>query len=177
MLLVYLELDVDRFTEYDAHYFPEREIPFTRLSEPKNYSVRGTPPDRTVLCAEIPCSAADDVWTLSDDDLGQLVAAGLAKAGIPLRTRPVEVAVKRLENAYPIYDLDSETRFAVLDRWIGGVPGVLTFGRLGLFAHDNTHHALHMGYAAADCLRADGSFDEEGWGRRRQEFAAHVVED
>jgi protoporphyrinogen oxidase len=177
MVLVYLVLPEEQFTEYDAHYFPEREIPFTRLSEPKNYSVRGTPPGRTVLCAEIPCAREDEVWTLSDQALGERVAAGLAAAGLPLRTKPVEVAVKRLENAYPIYDLDSEARFAVIDRWVSGVPGVLTFGRLGLFAHDNTHHALNMGYAAADCLRADGSFDEEEWLGRRKEFLAHVVED
>jgi protoporphyrinogen oxidase len=177
MVLVYLVLPEEQFTEYDAHYFPEREIPFTRLSEPKNYSVRGTPPGRTVLCAEIPCSREDEVWALSDQALGERVAAGLAAAGLPLRTKPVEVAVRRLENAYPVYDLDSEARFAVIDRWISGVAGVLTFGRLGLFAHDNTHHALHMGYAAADCLRADGSFDEEAWRGRRKEFVAHVVED
>jgi protoporphyrinogen oxidase len=177
MVLVYLVLPEAQFTEYDAHYFPEREIPFTRLSEPKNYSVRGTPPDRTVLCAEIPCSGEDEVWRLSNEDLARRVEAGLATAGLPLRTKPVEVAAKRLENAYPIYDLDSEACFAIIDRWLAGVPGVLTFGRLGLFAHDNTHHALHMGYAAAECLRADGSFDGESWEERRTAFLAHVVED
>ena len=35
MLLVYLVLETDRFTEFDAHYFPSG-VPFTRLSEPKN---------------------------------------------------------------------------------------------------------------------------------------------
>jgi protoporphyrinogen oxidase len=177
MVLVYLVLPEKRFTEYDAHYFPEREIPFTRLSEPKNYAVRGTPADRTVLCAEIPCSVEDDVWRMTEGELGQHVAAGIEAAGLTLRTRPVEVAVRRLENAYPIYDLDSEARFEVLDRWIAGVPRVLTFGRLGLFAHDNTHHALHMGYAAAASLRADGSFDDGLWQEHRREFASHVVED
>ena len=56
MVLVYLTLDTDQFTEFDAHYFPEREIRITRLSEPKNYSLTERP-GRTVLCAELPCSA------------------------------------------------------------------------------------------------------------------------
>jgi hypothetical protein len=94
-----------------------------------------------------------------------------------MRTRPIEVVVKRLENAYPIYDLDSEATFAVLDGWVAGVPRALTFGRLGLFAHDNTHHALRMGYAAAASLRADGSFDDGVWQGHRREFSSHVVED
>ena len=37
MILIYLVLEQDRFSEYDAHYFPEPEIPISRLSEPKNY--------------------------------------------------------------------------------------------------------------------------------------------
>ena len=38
MILIYLVLDQDRFSEYDAHYFPGADIPISRLSEPKNYS-------------------------------------------------------------------------------------------------------------------------------------------
>lgn len=37
MILVYLALPVDRYTHFDAHYFPEEDIPMTRVSEPKNY--------------------------------------------------------------------------------------------------------------------------------------------
>jgi len=57
MILIYLLLGQDQFSEYDAHYFPERAIRITRLSEPKNYSLTNTP-GRTVLCAELPCIAA-----------------------------------------------------------------------------------------------------------------------
>ncbi len=39
MILVYLVLEQDRFTEYDAHYFPEPHIRISRLSEPKNYGL------------------------------------------------------------------------------------------------------------------------------------------
>ena len=47
----------------------------------------------------------------------------------------------------------------------------------GLFAHDNTHHALAMAWAAADAIRADGLVDEPHWARARADFATHVVED
>ena len=55
MILVYLVLETDRFSEYDAHYFPGREVAITRLSEPKNYGLKGKA-GMTVLCAEIPCA-------------------------------------------------------------------------------------------------------------------------
>jgi hypothetical protein len=54
---------------------------------------------------------------------------------------------------------------------------VTTFGRLGLFAHDNTHHAVAMAYDAVDALRGDGALDRAAWARARERFAAHVVED
>ena len=64
-----------------------------------------------------------------------------------------------------------------MDQWVGQLDGLLTLGRQGLFAHDNTHHTLATAYAAADCLRPDGTFDRTGWAVHRREFETHVVED
>jgi protoporphyrinogen oxidase len=176
MLLVYLELDVDRFTEYDAHYFPDGQIAITRLSEPKNYSDLRTPAGRTTLCGELPCAPDDARWRMSDRELGELVAADLARAGLPLSRPPVTVRVKRLRHAYPVYRNGYEVPFGVLDAWAESLPELLTLGRQGLFAHDNTHHALYMAYAAAECFKG-GQWDAEAWRRYREVFATHVVED
>jgi protoporphyrinogen oxidase len=176
MLLVYLVVPRDRFTEYDAHYFPGADIRITRLSEPKNYAARREPEGTTVLCAELPASSADPWWSADDDALGRLVADDLARAGVPLPAPPAAVHVRRLPQAYPIYTIGYEGPFGVLDRWADGMPGLLSYGRQGLFAHDNTHHALAMAYAAVDCLGPDG-FDRERWAGYRQVFETHVVED
>ena len=64
-----------------------------------------------------------------------------------------------------------------MNRWIEGLDGLLHYGRQALFAHDNTHHALYMAYAAVDCLAADGTFDEQRWQTFRRVFETHVVED
>ncbi len=57
------------------------------------------------------------------------------------------------------------------------MAGILTFGRQGLFAHDNTHHALFMARCAVRCLGSDGGFQREKWENFREIFASHVVED
>jgi protoporphyrinogen oxidase len=176
MALVYLELPVDRFTEYDAHYFPGADVSITRLSEPKNYSAAIEPAGRTVLCAELPCSPDDAHWNASDEELGRLVARDLEQAGVPLPAAPTGVHVRRLRHAYPIYTRGFAAPFAELDEWAASLPRLLSFGRQGLFAHDNTHHALAMAYAAVDCLGPDG-FDAAKWGRYRVEFEKHVVVD
>ena len=176
MLLVYLALPVEQFTEFDAHYFPSGDLRITRLSEPKNYGDLRETPERTVLCAELPAGPADPWWTMDDSQLGALVAEDLARAGVPLPVAPTEVLVRRLPQAYPIYATGYEAPFATLDAWADSLPRLLSYGRQGLFAHDNTHHALAMAYAAADCLGPEG-FDATRWAAHRRVFETHVVED
>jgi len=177
MLLVYLVLEQDRFTEYDAHYFPGAELKITRLSEPKNYAAQDTPEGSTVLCAELPCSREEPVFGLSDEALAALVCRDLERAGLPVRARIRQVAVRRLAQAYPLYPEGWERHFQALDSWLRSLPGLLSFGRQGLYAHDNTHHALYMAKAAARCLADDGRFDHAAWEHERRIFETHVVED
>jgi protoporphyrinogen oxidase len=176
MILVYLRLPVDRFTEFDAHYFPSEDVSITRLSEPKNYAALSEPAGRTTICAELPCSTEDAAWKMSDEELGATVAADLDRAGVPLPVDPEAVLIRRLTHAYPIYLRGYERHFERLDAWVDGLPRLLSFGRQGLFAHDNTHHALAMAYGAVDCLDS-GVFDDVRWARYRTEFESHVVED
>ncbi|HEV3495893.1 MAG TPA: FAD-dependent oxidoreductase, partial [Actinomycetes bacterium] len=85
--------------------------------------------------------------------------------------------VRRLPQAYPIYRAGFEQGFEAVDAWVSRQPRLITFGRQGLFVHDNTHHALAMAWAAADALAADGAFDHAAWAAARESFTSHVVED
>lgn len=177
MILIYLDLPFEQFTPFDAHYFPSEDVRITRLSEPKNYAVRTEPKGRTMLCAELPCDVGDATWNLSDEALGELMCADLERSGLPLPASPVAVHAERLPQAYPVYRTGYEHPFGKLDAWLSDVPRLLTYGRQGLFAHDNTHHALYMAYCAAACLATDGTFDDARWAQFREEFSRHVVED
>jgi protoporphyrinogen oxidase len=176
LILTYLVLETEQFSEFDAHYFPEAGIAISRLSEPKNYGLAPLP-GRTVLCAELPCSPQDAVWKASDQELAGVVLDSLARAGQPVRVPVRRVAVRRLPQAYPVYARDYRQHFQCLDRWVNGVEGLLTFGRQGLFVHDNAHHTLAMAYALGECVGADGRFDRGRWGEHRRQFETFVVED
>lgn len=176
MLLIYLVLEQDQFTEYDAHYFPGTDVLITRLSEPKNYSLLG-PKGSTVLCAELPCSQQDAVWSATPAALGALAIAALETAGLPVKSRLRHVEVRKLPQAYPIYTRDYACNLHVLDEWASGLEGIVSFGRQGLFAHDNTHHALAMAYALDESIGSDGALDGAQWAAHRQRFEKHVVED
>ena len=177
LTLVYVVLEQPRYTEFDAHYFPGLDVPFSRVSEPKNYrdGAGSDPPDCTVLCAEVPCSPGDEIWRAGADELGDLVCSRLAALGLP-HAAPVAAEVRRVPNAYPVYRVGFEQDFALLDEWASSLGRVATLGRQGLFAHDNTHHALAMGRTAADAVR-DGQLDTSSWSAAREVFRSHVVED
>lgn len=177
MTLVYVVHAGGRWTPFDAHYLPGPHTPVTRVSEPANYrDSPADPADRTVLCAEIPCDVGDPVWTAGDGELTELVCDALAGAGLP-RPTVAEVHVRRLPHVYPIYETGYDARLSELDTWASGLARVTTFGRLGMFAHDNTHHAMAMAWDAVDALGRDLRRDEARWAAARRRFAEHVVED
>ena len=177
MVLVYLVHTGGRWTGHDAHYLPGPQTRVTRLSEPANYRAsRDDPADRSVLCAEIPCAVGDPVWTSTPDDLAELVRDGLRASGLPA-VRLGGVEVRRLPHVYPVYEIGYADRLRPLDEWVDGLDRVTTFGRLGLFAHDNSHHAMAEALDAVAALRPDGSRDPGLWAAARARFAAHVVED
>ena len=68
-------------------------------------------------------------------------------------------------------------KFENLFDWSTSQNRMTVFGRQGLFAPDNLHHALSMGHAAANALESDGSFDHNSWESSLTEFQTHVVED
>jgi protoporphyrinogen oxidase len=177
MILIYLILEQNQFSPVDAYYFPESLIPISRMSEPKNFTGTAEPRGRTVLCAELPADPGQPEWAMSDQELGQRLTGWLEQARLPVAARIRAVATRRLSHAYPVYTRDYESRQASLDAWLGGIDGLLTFGRQGLFAHDNTHHALATAYAAVDCLASNGTLDRTRWAECRRKFESHVVED
>jgi protoporphyrinogen oxidase len=176
LVLVYVVLAQSRWTPYDAHYFPEPEVPMARVSEPKNYRTStDDPTDVTVLCAEVPCDLDGDVWRAAPEELGAAVVDALRRSDLPTAD-PVHVEVRRVPRAYPVYRVGFDDAFGVVDRWATSVDGLLTFGRQGLFAHDNAHHALAMAWAAADAF-SGGTIDAQAWSDARDGFRLHVVED
>lgn len=172
MVLVFLVHEGGRWTPHDCHHLPGDDTPVLRISEPANY--RDNPDDptgHTVLCAELPCSVGDAIWTADDAELADLVVDAAARADLP-PLRVGQVQVHRSAMYYPTYTLGYDRDLTGLDTWLRGIPSVTSFGRFGLFFHDNTHHALMLARAAVDSLRPDGGFDHLAWERGRERVEA-----
>lgn len=176
MVFCILEVKTSQYTPFDAHYFPGSDTCFSRLSEPKNYSLAENPADRTGLCFEIPCTEDDEVWKLDSDSVLDLVLADLGKTDLP-EPEVTGFTVIRKKNVYPVYDHAYAGRINAIDEYLGGTNGMISLGRQGLFVHDNTHHTIEMGIAAADCLSSDLQWNRQRWAEYRQQFDSHVVVD
>jgi len=175
MVLVYLTVRTPQWTRYDAHYFPGADVRFTRISEPKNYREGPDPEDCTVLCVEIPADVGDGTWSADDSILidqtrDQIVGLGLPDPGN-------DGHIHRIPHAYPVYQVGSEVAFDTVASWLDEQEGLVSYGRQGLFAHDNTHHAMAMARDAVACVSDDVEFDRSGWDEARERFTRHVVED
>ncbi|MDZ7675567.1 MAG: FAD-dependent oxidoreductase [Acidimicrobiales bacterium] len=176
VVLVYLTLDRRPYTEFDAHLLPDRTVLPTRVSEPANYrDSAADPPDRTVLCAEVPCWVDDAVWGASDEELGRRVADDLVRSGLP-DPRATAVETIRMPSVHPVMTGASLAALDRAERALQSSGRVTVLGRQGLFTPDTTHHVLQMGFAAARCVGADGGFDHDAWRRARDDFRAFVVE-
>ncbi|OPX31575.1 MAG: hypothetical protein B1H09_02620 [Gemmatimonadaceae bacterium 4484_173] len=176
MVFCFVEVRKTQYTSYDAHYFPGLDTCFSRLSEPRNYSSTDEPHGRTGLCFEIPCTEGDGVWSLDDDGILKLVLDDLAKTDLP-EPEVASFVVKRKRNIYPVYDHAFSLNLGTVEEFLKEYSRMVSFGRQGLFVHDNTHHTMEMGVAAADCLSADLRWNAEKWADYRELFSSHVVVD
>ena len=174
VVLVYLVLDEDCYSDFDAHYVPDPDVAFARLSEPKNYRDGPDPAGRTVLCAEVPATVGDACWASSDDALAQIVLDGMDRLGLR-RPAVAGVEVVRLPRVYPVIAVDDDARRRAL-AWADGLDGISVLGRQGLAVADNLHHVMDMALGAVECLGPDG-WDEARWQAERARFDTFVVDD
>ncbi|HEV2343974.1 MAG TPA: FAD-dependent oxidoreductase [Actinocrinis sp.] len=175
IVLVYAVHRGSRWTKHDVHYIPASGTPVSRISEPANHRINPEDPeDRSVVCFELPCDIGDEIWDASDDELLDVVGEAVQRTGLP----PLNLdwlQVKRLRNVYPVYQRGYRDHLAVLEEWVDRMANLTSFGRLGLFTPDNTHHAMVMGYEAADAL-GSGKFDKDHWSAARDRFAHNLAE-
>jgi protoporphyrinogen oxidase len=130
-------------------YFPDKGIPFGRIMEPKNFSKKMSPADKTSLLVEFFCWENDKIWNASKEELFELSIKWLEKLGFVKRDEVIDCFVHKEKYAYPVYDLNYKKHSGKVKGYLGQFRNLQLIGRAGSFRYNNQDHALEMGILAA----------------------------
>jgi len=148
---VYLFITLDK--EYVTHdqwiYFPDKNIPFGRVSEMRNFSKKMSPEGKTSLFVEFFCFKGDHIWNLSKEQLFELSLPYFETMGFFNRNEVRNYYLFKQEGVYPIYDLQYKKYLSVVKEYLDGFENLYYIGRPGRFKYNNQDHSLEMGILAA----------------------------
>ncbi len=150
LVLMYLIIDKPRVLDRIEVFFPDSNIIFKRIYEPKTLSAELAPPHRTSLCLEICCTEEEQS---TDQELFERAIKNLQDYNIIRREDVLQYFTIRLPFAYPIYHLDfAEQRKLLLD-YVKSIKNLLTVGRQGLFQyHAMTNECMAMASTMSETI-------------------------
>ena len=135
--LCVLMLDKDFFTENASIYFPDKNIPFTRIYEPKNRSVYTAPHDKTCIVAEVPYKPEKS--TIINQELLDQVISILQNKKMLKKSEVISAKVYDLPFAYPILDIGVEKKLSTLLKFLNRFSNLHLVGRNADFEYQHTH--------------------------------------
>ncbi len=146
---LFIKLDRESVFSDQWIYFPEREIPFGRVSEPRNFSRKMSPEGKTSLLVEFFCWEDDDIWKAGDDELLSASLPWLGRICSVKRSEIIGTLVHRESHAYPVYDLGYKNHLGVVMGYLDRFSNLQLIGRGGRFRYNNQDQAMEMGILSA----------------------------
>ena len=130
-------LDVERCSDNASIYFPSKDIPFTRLYEPKNRSNHMAPKNQTCIVIEIPYN--QNSISNNDDYYMNMVIDILIDKKIIKRKNILFSKLIDMPFAYPILTLDVKEKISFLLKYLEKFKNLNNFGRNAEFKYLHTH--------------------------------------
>jgi protoporphyrinogen oxidase len=150
LVIVPVTVNREYVTNQSWVYIPEKKYPFGRLHEPKCWSSKMAPPDKTLLVVEYFCFKGDDVWNSTDEELSETTVSGLEKLGFIRRDEVLDTKVFRIPKAYPLFEVGYEKHCETIYKYLDGFENLFIAGRSGMFQYQNMDHAIASGIEAAE---------------------------
>lgn len=156
-------------------YFPDKEIPFGRIMEPKNFSKKMSPLDKTSLLIEFFCWENDKIWNAGKKELFELSIEWLEKLKFIKREEVIDSFVHKEKYAYPVYDLNYKKHLGKIKKYLKHFKNLQLIGRAGCFRYNNQDHALEMGILAARSIVERKQYNVEEVGAEHEYFERGYV--
>ena len=151
-IFIFLVVDKESVTDDSWLYFPDRDISFVRIHEPKNWSKDMALPGKTSLVVEYICKENTEMWNEKDENLTEHVLRDLEKINFLNRSEVSDSCVVRTHKTYPIYDIGYTDHINALKNYFKNFTNLQLIGRNGTFKYNNMDHSIEMGLKAAQNL-------------------------
>jgi len=133
-------------------YIQEPDVKIGRLQVFNNWSPALVRDPHTVwLGLEYFCFENDDLWNLSDQAMGDLARAELARIDLISPEDVLDFHVARVPKAYPAY-FGTYDRFAELQKILDGIENLFPVGRNGMHRYNNQDHSMLTAKLAVDAI-------------------------
>lgn len=150
LVIVTVAINRERVTDLTWLYLPEQGIPFGRIHEPKNWSVKMAPEGKTHIVAEYFCFEGDGTWRASDTELVEITIRNLEKLGLIKRDEVMDGIVIRVPKAYPLFEIGYREHYNKVISYLSGFKNLRIAGRGGMFRYHNMDDAIETGIETAE---------------------------
>jgi len=135
LVLVFMTFNKKSILNEHWVYFPQADVPFARLSEPKNWSPGMVEQDKTSLCVELFCNFNDSLWNKQDSELVDMVIDSLAQNSIVTKNELSNALVMRLPFAYPLLYLGYSDNLNKVTEFLSYFNNLYLAGRNGTHSY------------------------------------------
>jgi len=172
---LFLTLDKEQVTPDNWIYFPNKDIPFGRTSEMKNFSKDMCPPGKTSFFVEFFAFETDAIWSMTKEQLLELVLPYFEKWGFFTRKDVRQCYLLKRSHVYPVYDLEYKARLDVIKQWLDKIENLIYVGRPGRFRYTNQDHSLEMGILASRTILEGRNYDLDTIGAETEYFEKGAI--
>lgn len=150
IIIVTIAINRERVTDLTWLYLPERNIPFGRIHEPKNWSAKMSPEGKTHIVTEHFCFEGDETWRRSDADLIKSTIQSLEKLGFIKIDEVIDCTVVRIPKAYPLFEIGYREHYDRIISYLDRFKNLHIAGRGGMFRYDNMDDVIETGIETAE---------------------------
>jgi protoporphyrinogen oxidase len=175
LLLLYLIINEDRIIPENWLFFPESKYRFNRVFEQKSFNMAMVPAGKTVVCFEITCGEDDILLSKTDQEIYQEILPQINEAEI-IKGKIIEYFIKKLEYAYPVYDISYNEHLTKFMREIDKVTNFYSVGRQGGYSYTGMADSMHIGISTAQFI-LDKKNRMSEWPDYSQQFYKYKVVD
>ncbi|MEM3373729.1 MAG: FAD-dependent oxidoreductase [Candidatus Woesearchaeota archaeon] len=172
---LFITLNKKQISEDNWIYFPNKEIPFARISEMKNFSKEMSPKDKTSLFVEYFVYENDKIWNMNKNQLFELTMKHLQKTKLISKKDVRNYYLIKKKFVYPVYDLEYEKNLETIKKYLNQFDNLYYVGRPGRYQYTNQDHSLEMGILAAKSIIDGKKYDIDKIGSEKEYFEKGVI--